>query len=124
VKATVSILSIMIVSVFFFAVFAYLGWIQIRLPSIVLRFWRWFSSLGQEDEAYELSNENRAQTRGVVDGAKLKIALSFLQVSAVYVFVYDVSWPASFVNLLSYFSTMFNLNLLQLPVVRPSSALF
>jgi len=120
---------------FFFSVFYYLGWVDVRLPGFLARFARFFTALQQEQAAKDLArgggesglgsdqaaalggggHHGRAQQ--LIDGGKMKIALSFLQVSAVYNVVYDVTWPRSFVKMLKSFHVLAEFNLVSLPAI-------
>jgi len=127
---------------FFFTTFAYLGWISVHLPSFVVRALRACGLIQSAAAAREsrlsavvageagLSNNNSsggssggvatkssASKEQLIDSGKVKIALSFLQVSAVYNVVYDVAWPADFVKLMAYYRVLMDMNLFSLPAL-------
>jgi len=124
VTRSVTIVGVCMVIIFFVAIFVYLGWIQIRVPQFAMRFVRYFQNLQQEQAARDLSKRNEdtfAFQKGreqLVDSSKVKIALSFLQISAVYNVVYDVTWPGSFVKLMAYFNVLMDVNLMSLPALE------
>ena len=50
-----------------------------------------------------MANHEDIVRKSLIDNGKVKIALSYMQVTAVYNVVYDVAWPAKFIELLKVF---------------------
>ena len=130
VQKSISILCCCVLGVFLLGVYWYLfgfAWIARSLRCRpLLRFYRMFDNSKIQKEQLERTKGNSKQaeearrkgTDKLVDGGKVKILLSFCQVSAVYNVVYDVEWPSSFIQLLSYFRVVMEINLMNLPVVK------
>ena len=106
VQRSVTVVCLIVLTFFFLGVFTFVGWISFGwvtrtyLWRCVQRCLRIFenASIQQQQEERTQGNSARAQEarrKGLdklVDGGKVKILLSFAQVSAVYNVVYDVSW--------------------------------
>jgi hypothetical protein len=129
---------------FFLTTFAYLGWVSVHLPPFVIRALRSCglvqsaaaareqrlsaavageagvsqnNSSGGGGGGGDVAAKSYASKEQLIDSGKIKIALSFLQVSAVYNVVYDVAWPADFVKLMAYYRVLMDMNLFSLPAL-------